>query len=89
MDMPSEAETAVPTKRGTDAMFGNAPPGYVPGRGRGATGFIGGVSRDEAKGLRLKGLDASGRWIETTTRRTWATPTTTSSADIPGQHLVA
>ncbi|CAK9064063.1 unnamed protein product [Durusdinium trenchii] len=39
--------TAVPTKRGTDAMFGNAPPGYVPGRGRGATGFIGGVSRDE------------------------------------------
>ena len=41
--------TAVPTKRGTDAMFGNAPPGYVPGRGRGATGFIGGVSRDEAR----------------------------------------
>ncbi|CAK0895924.1 unnamed protein product, partial [Prorocentrum cordatum] len=38
---------AVPPKRGTDAMFGNAPPGYVPGRGRGATGFIGGVSRDE------------------------------------------
>merc|ERR1719375_2751100 len=38
---------SVPPKRGTDAMFGNAPPGYVPGRGRGATGFIGGVSRDE------------------------------------------
>ena len=38
---------SAPPKRGTDAMFGNAPPGYVPGRGRGATGFIGGVSRDE------------------------------------------
>ena len=56
MDMASEAETAVPTKRGTDAMFGNAPPGYVPGRGRGATGFIGGVSRDEARHGSWQGL---------------------------------
>jgi pre-mRNA-processing factor 6 len=27
--------------------FGQAPFGYVPGRGRGATGFAGGVSRDD------------------------------------------
>lgn len=27
--------------------FGAPPPGYVPGRGRGATGFAGGVSRDD------------------------------------------
>ena len=30
-------------------------PRYVPGRGRGATGFIGGVSRDEAAAM--VGLD--------------------------------
>ncbi len=31
----------------SDKRWGPAPPGYVPGRGRGATGFVGGVSRDE------------------------------------------
>ncbi|EKX73881.1 conserved hypothetical protein [Theileria equi strain WA] len=28
--------------------FGKPPPGYIPGKGRGATGFSGGVSRDDA-----------------------------------------
>merc|ERR1719379_2362674 len=36
-----------PKPKSADAIFGAPPPGYVPGRGRGATGFIGGVSRDE------------------------------------------
>ena len=29
-------------------LFGKPPPGYIPGRGRGATGFAGGVSRDDS-----------------------------------------
>lgn len=28
--------------------FGPAPPGYIPGKGRGATAIVGGVSRDES-----------------------------------------
>ena len=30
----------------TDKDFGAPPPGYVPGRGRGATGFASGISRN-------------------------------------------
>ena len=29
-------------------LFVILPPGYIPGRGRGATGFAGGVSRDDS-----------------------------------------
>merc|ERR1711915_1156694 len=43
----SRPDVFVAPKKTTDSIFGTAPPGYVPGRGRGATGFIGGVSRDE------------------------------------------
>ncbi|ESS33240.1 putative U5 snRNP-associated subunit [Toxoplasma gondii RUB] len=39
-ELSSSARTAA-------ELFGRPPPGYIPGRGRGATGFAGGVSRDD------------------------------------------
>ncbi|CDJ63352.1 LOW QUALITY PROTEIN: U5 snRNP-associated 102 kDa protein, putative [Eimeria necatrix] len=43
-DAASRAESQ---KRAAE-LFGKPPPGYIPGRGRGATGFAGGVSRDDS-----------------------------------------
>ena len=38
---------------------------YVPGRGRGATGFIGGVSRDEVGSFQLEVFAQGGhRWAD-------------------------
>eukprot|EP01054_Gregarina_sp_Poly1_P010641 Gregarina_sp_Poly_1__10640@NODE_79_length_15751_cov_81_561464_g67_i0_p2_GENE_NODE_79_length_15751_cov_81_561464_g67_i0NODE_79_length_15751_cov_81_561464_g67_i0_p2_ORF_typecomplete_len1003_score189_42PRP1_N/PF06424_12/7_2e43TPR_15/PF13429_6/3_4e03TPR_15/PF13429_6/3_1e05TPR_15/PF13429_6/0_00085TPR_15/PF13429_6/2_8e09TPR_15/PF13429_6/5_9e06TPR_15/PF13429_6/1_6e05Suf/PF05843_14/0_0032Suf/PF05843_14/0_0024Suf/PF05843_14/0_049Suf/PF05843_14/7_1e07Suf/PF05843_14/5_8e10Suf/PF05843_14/6ChAPs/PF09295_10/0 len=39
--------TAAPPRPPVKDQWGTPPPGYVPGRGRGATGFAGGVSRDD------------------------------------------
>ncbi|EEQ97335.1 hypothetical protein Pmar_PMAR016199, partial [Perkinsus marinus ATCC 50983] len=40
--------TAGGAQHSIHGKWGAPPPGYIPGRGRGATGFTGGVSRDDA-----------------------------------------
>ncbi|KAL8271947.1 hypothetical protein Esti_004071 [Eimeria stiedai] len=46
-EMRDAAARAESQRRATE-LFGKPPPGYIPGRGRGATGFAGGVSRDDS-----------------------------------------
>ncbi|KAL8449817.1 hypothetical protein Emed_002780 [Eimeria media] len=43
-----DAAARAESQRRAAELFGKPPPGYIPGRGRGATGFAGGVSRDDS-----------------------------------------
>lgn len=42
-----DAAARAESQRRANELFGRPPIGYIPGRGRGATGFAGGVSRDD------------------------------------------